>query len=105
MLVAFVKGETRSARVQEWFAVHQKSIPMVTVSELHLEQPTAVHLPLHGMRSGIPVVEISGQDNGRCGRRGAIEADGLGRVSPPIAIDAGRGRRRIHSGMVVGAGF
>src|SRR5437016_6248957 len=73
----------------------------MAVSKLHLEEPTTVHLPLHGMRSGIPVVEIADQENGCCGQRGAIEVDGLGRVSRPITIDAGRGRCRIHGGTVV----
>ena len=63
MLVAFVAGDARCTRVKKWFAVHQKSIHVMAVSKLHLEEPTTVHLPLHRMRSGVPVVEISDQDN------------------------------------------
>jgi len=60
---------------------------VMAVHKLHLEEPTTVNLSLHTMRSSIPVVEISDQDNGCCGRRGAIEVDGLGGVSRPITID------------------
>jgi hypothetical protein len=74
----------------------------MTVGELHLEEPRTIDLPSHGMRSGIPVVEISDQGNRFCGRRGAIEVDGLGSVSRPITIDAGSDRSRIHSVFTAG---
>ena len=105
MLVAFVAGDARCMRVKEWFAVHQKSIQVMAVSKLHLKEPTTVNPSLHRMRSGVPVVEISDQDNGCCSRCDAIEVDGLGRVSDAITIDAGRDRCRIHSRMVVARGF
>ena len=57
------------------------------------------------MRSVIPVVEISHQDNGRGGRRGAIEIDGLGCVSPSVAIEGSGTRYHIHTDMVVGKDF
>ena len=63
MLVAFVAGDARSTRVQDWFAIHQKSIQVMAVNKLNLEEPTTVNLSMHRMRSGIPVVEISDQDN------------------------------------------
>ena len=63
MLVAFVAGDARSTRVQDRFAVHQKSIQVMAVGKLHLEEPTTVNPALHRMRGGIPVVEISDQDN------------------------------------------
>jgi len=100
LLVVFVAGDARCARVKEWFAVHQKSIQVMAVSELHLEEPTTVNPSLHRMRSGVPVVEISDQGNGCCSRGDAIEVDRLGRVSGAITIDARFGRCRIHSGLV-----
>src|SRR5258708_17047434 len=104
-LVLLVAGETHAARVQDWFAVHQKQIQVVAVGKLHLEEPTTVNALLHGMRSGIPVVEISDQDDGCRSWRVAIEVDGLGDAFRPKAID-GRGVScRIHSGTVVGKSF
>jgi hypothetical protein len=49
------------------------------------------------MRSVIPVVEISHEDNGRSGWRSAIEVDGLGRVSRPVAIEASGSRDHAHT--------
>ena len=63
MLVAFVAGDARSTGVQGWFAIHQKSIQVVAVSKLYLQEPTTVNPALHRMRGGIPIVEISDQDN------------------------------------------
>ncbi len=78
---------------------------MMAVTKLHLEEPATVNLSSHRMRSVIPVVEISYQDNGCSSRGDAIEVDGIGRVSGAITIDAGRDRCRIHSGIVVASRF
>ena len=78
---------------------------MMAVRKVHLEEPRSINLPSHRMRSVIPVVEISHQDNGRGGRRGAIEIDGLGCVSPSVAIEASGNRYQIHTDKVVGKDF
>ena len=52
MLVAFVAGDARAARVQGWFAIHQKSIQVVAVNKLHLEEPTTVNPSFHEMSRG-----------------------------------------------------
>jgi hypothetical protein len=78
---------------------------VMAVRKVDLKEPRPINLRLHRMRSVIPVIEISREDNGRSGRRSAIEIDGLGCVSPSVAIE-GRGTRyHIHTDMVVGKDF
>ena len=78
---------------------------MMAVSKLHLEEPRPINLSSHRMRSVIPVVEIPHQDNECSSWRRAIEVDGLGGVSRPIAIEASGTRYHIHIDMVVGKDF
>jgi len=78
---------------------------VMAVTKLHLEEPTTVNQSSHRMRIVIPVVEISYQDNGCSARRSAIEVDGLGRVSRPVAIEGSGTRYHIHTVMVVGKDF
>ena len=78
---------------------------MMAVRKVNLKEPRSINLPSHRMRSVIPVVEISHHDNGRGGRRSAIEIDGLGCVSRSVAIEAGGNRYHIHTVMVAGKDF
>jgi len=78
---------------------------VMAVRKVHLKEPRTVNLSSHRMRSVIPVVEISHQDNGCRSRRRAIEVDGLGRVSRAVAIEASGSRYHIHSDMVVRKDF
>ena len=78
---------------------------MMAVSKVHLKEPRSINLPSHRMRGVIPVVEISHQDNGRRGRRSAMEIDGLGCVSPSVAIEGCGTRYHINTDMVIGKDF
>jgi hypothetical protein len=78
---------------------------VMAVRKVHLKEPRPIDLPSHRMRSGSPVVEISHEDNRRSSRRGAIEVDGLGRVSRAVAIEDSGTRYHIHTVMVVRKDF
>ncbi len=79
---------------------------MMAVRKVHLNKPRSINLLSHRMRSVIPVVEISHKDNGRSGRRSAIEVDGLGCVSRSVAIEASGTRYHIFTVIwVVGKDF
>jgi len=66
-LVALIAGHACAPRVKDWFAVHEKLISVVTMRELHFDEPTAVFASSHGMRSRIPPTEITHQDMGFAG--------------------------------------
>jgi hypothetical protein len=76
--VALIAGSACALRVEDRPAVHQELILMVTVGELHLNEPPAILTASHGMRSRIPPIEIACHIN-RLRRRGlTIEIDRLG---------------------------
>ncbi len=77
----------------------------MAVRKVHLKEPSPINLPSHRMRSVIPVVEISHQDNGGSRWRYAIKVDGLGRVSRAVAIEARGNRYPIHTVMIVRKDF
>ena len=73
-----VAGNPLRPRVELRFAVHEETIMVVPVIQLHLEQPRAVRLALHGMGGLIPIIEIAGYMN-LFGFRG--QADEIDRLS------------------------
>jgi hypothetical protein len=58
-LVLLIASNASAARVEHRFAVHQETIPVMTVRKLHLKEPTTVHLSAHGMGERIPAIEIA----------------------------------------------
>ena len=76
---------------------------MVAVRELHLDEPPTIHAAAHGMRSGIPIIEIANQINGLRGRSGTIEIDRLRAFSCQIRIGGAFVKHSVHKGRVTDA--
>jgi hypothetical protein len=77
---------------------------MVAVRELDLDEPPAIHTAAHGMRSGVPRVEIAYQVNGLRRRCSTIEIDLFCAVFCRIPIGGAFVKHNINQGRVVNGG-
>ena len=59
-----IPRDSLRARIESEHAVHQKSVAMMSVLEFYAEQPRAIRHLFHGMRLGIPLIEIANQTDG-----------------------------------------
>ena len=94
--VAFIAGNACALWIENRLAVHQKQILMVTVSELHLDEPPATLTAAHRMRSRIPPIEIAHHINGLRRRSRTMEIDGLGHSFCRIRIGCVLVRYSVH---------
>jgi hypothetical protein len=102
-LVALVAGNARGLRIEDRLVVHQKLISMVAVRELDLDEPPAIHTAAHGMRSGVPRIEIAYQVNGLRRRCGTIEIDRFCTVFCGIPIGGAFVKHSVHQGRAANA--
>ena len=75
MLIPFIPGDAGGMRIQHRFAVHQKPVLMMPVTQFDASGPPTVHGPLHGERS--PLVEIAHEFHRPGARRRTIKVDRL----------------------------
>jgi hypothetical protein len=74
-----------SLRVQRRHAIHQKLVVMMTIGQKELKNPRAIRLPIHRLRSRIPIIEIANKAD-RSRKRGlALKANCLAGVSGLVA--------------------
>ena len=76
---------------------------MVAMRELHLDEPPTIHSAEHGMRSGIPSIEIAYQINRLRGRSGTIEIDWLRALFCQIRIGGAFVKHSVHQAKVTDA--
>lgn len=57
MFIVFIAGNAGGVWIQHRFAIHQKPVLMMAMTQLNLSRPPSVHRPLHG--EGVPVIEIA----------------------------------------------
>jgi len=69
---------------------------VVPVIQLHLEQPRAIRLALHGMGCQIPIIEIAGHMNLFGFRGQADEIDRFGHFLGGIPIRSEEGTYLVH---------
>ena len=58
-LVFFVARDALRAWIQFRLAVHGEEIVVMAVVQRHLQHPIAIRLAFHGMRIGMPVIEVA----------------------------------------------
>src|SRR5271154_2875658 len=94
--VALIAGNACALWVENRLAVHQKQILMVTVGELHLNEPPAILTVSHGMRSRIPPIEIAYHINRFRRRSRTMEIDRLGHSFCRIWIGGALFKYSVH---------
>lgn len=84
-----VAGSAVCPRIERRFPVDEKQVMVMPVGERNLDQPCAIRLTLHGMRTWIPIIEVSHQEDLRCVGSHANEVYGLGHVLSGISLRRG----------------
>ena len=60
-LIAIVASDTARIRVKRWFAIHKKQIAVMAVMQFQTGHPPTIRRAVHGIRCGIPSIEITRQ--------------------------------------------
>lgn len=76
--ILVIPANAEGRGVQFFFAIHDKPVKMVAMTQLQAGKPPAVQEPFHGKR--VPIIEVADEFDRLCGGRGAIEVDRLERA-------------------------
>jgi hypothetical protein len=80
--------------IQHRLAVHEKAVVMMAVVERQMDLPRAIRLADHRVGRGMPVVEITGDENFLCLGRAADKIHRFGHVLGGITVP-GNGKRDV----------